>query len=66
MITILISKQMLSEPLFSEDDDFSSQRVGLWDRSVGKQHIWWFVFPGDFTLVLSLHLSDSDLLQVGF
>lgn len=64
MIIILISKQMDSEPFFSKDhDDFSSQSIGSWDKRVGKQHIWQFIFPGDFTLVLTLHLSDSDLFQ---
>lgn len=66
MIIILISKQMGSEPFFSkDDDDFSSQSIGPWDKRVGKQHIWQFIFPGDFTLVLTLHLSDSDLFQQG-
>lgn len=64
MIIILISKQMGSEPFFSkDDDDFSSQSIGSWGKRVGKQHIWQFKFPGDFTLVLTLHLSDSDLFQ---
>lgn len=64
MIIILISKQMGSEPFFSkDDDDFSSQSIGSWDKRVGKKHIWQFIFSGDFTLVLTLHLSGSDLFQ---
>lgn len=64
MIIILTSKQMGSEPFFSkDDDDFSSQSIGSWNKTVGKQHIWQYIFPGDFTLVLTLHLSGSDLFQ---
>ena len=66
MIIILISKEMLSEPLFSEDD-FSSQRVGSWDRRVGKTahlvvHISWRLYTCPYSSSVRFRFIASGIL----